>query len=254
MSYPTPPMASPKMLGQIAPSPRLSATRWSVVARAAQPGNVPERETARDFLCRTYWYPLFVFLRRKGHSASHAEDLVQGFFLQLFEKDLLAAADPQRGRFRTYLLTALSHFAAHDYRDQQAIKRGGSRTFEPLDTADADRRYLAMASRDACPESAFERAWAVTLLESVLAELQAEYADNTELFAALRPYLTADTEQLPYADTARQLGVSALNIKVSVHRLRARYRRLLDQQLLATVEDPAELDEERAALFQALSL
>ncbi len=253
MSFPTPPVASPKMLDQTTPSPRLSATRWSVVARAAQSGNVPERETARDLLCRTYWYPLFVFLRRKGHSATHAEDLVQGFFLQLFEKDLLAAADPLRGRFRTYLLTSLSHFAAHDYRDQQALKRGGTRGVEPLDTSEADRRYLAMAARDSSPESAFERAWAVTLLEAVLAKLQAEYSDNAAFFAALRPYLTTDTGQLPYADTARQLGISALNIKVSVHRLRARYRRLLDQQLLSTVEDPADLDEERAALFRALS-
>jgi RNA polymerase sigma factor (sigma-70 family) len=232
---------------------RVSATRWSVVSRAAMAGPCEQREQARDDICRNYWYPMYVYLRRKGHAATVAEDFVQGFFLELFEKNHLAAADPERGRFRTFLLTALQRYAAHRLREGYALKRGGNVQMHSLGDVEAETRYAKVAAFEATPEAAFDRAWAVTLLENVLASLADEYQDRADLFDALRPYLTADSQLIPYSETASRLGMTALNVKVTVHRLRARYRKLLDDQLRATLDDDGDLEEERAALIRAIS-
>ena len=252
MSRPTPPPSGLQPSAESMTSPRVAMTRWSVVARAASAMSEPQREAARSDLCRIYWYPMYVFLRRRGSSSSEAEDLVQGFFVELFEKNLLAAADPDRGRFRTFLLTSLTHYASHEHRREMALRRGGGQQIRSLVDIDADHRYASTAALSATPEAAFDRAWAMTLLNLVLDQLQQEYAERPEFFAALRPYLTADDGQVPYRETAERLGVDPLSIKVAVHRLRGRYRKLLDQQLMATVGDSSDLAEERAELFRAL--
>lgn len=233
---------------------RVALTRWSVVGRAAGTSPSPSRELAREQICRGYWYPLYVFLRRKGHSAETAEEHVQGFFLEVFEKNLLAVADPGRGKFRTFLLTTLERYVAHRVREANTLKRGGSIDIHLFGTGDAERRYADFPSRELSAEAAFDRAWAIAVLENVLAELESEYQATPETFAALRPYLIADGETRPYREVATELGTTPLNVKVMVHRIRARYRKLLDETLRATVEHEGDLEEEREALLRALCL
>lgn len=231
---------------------QVALTRWSVVGRAADVVSSPARDLAREQICRGYWYPLYVYLRRKGHAAEGAEEYVQAFFLEIFEKNILATADPDRGKFRTFLLTALIRFVGHRQREANAEKRGGKLQVHSLEVGDAERRYLDFASRDLTPEAAFDRAWAIAVLEIVLQHLEAEYIDKPDVFAALRPYLIAESDGQSYQEVAQVLGTTALNVKVMVHRLRNRYRKLLDEHLRATVDDVSELEDERRALFAAL--
>lgn len=232
---------------------RVALTRWSVVGRAAGAISSPARELAREEICRGYWYPMYVYLRRKGHAAEVSEEYVQGFFLELFDKNVLAAADPERGKFRTFLLTALVRYVGHCQRESAAVKRGGGLRIETLEAGEAEHRYAAFASRELPPEAAFDRAWALAVLDNVLQLLEAEHREKPDFFKAIRPYLTTETDAKSYAETAKELGITALNMKVIVHRLRARYRKLLDQQLSATIEGPRDLEEERRVLLNALA-
>lgn len=233
-------------------SHRVALTRWSVVGRASESVSSPAREIAREQICRGYWYPMYVYLRRKGHVAEVAEEYVQGFFLELFDKNVLASAEPGRGKFRTFLLTALVRYVGHCQRESMAMKRGGHVRIETLESGEAENRYAAFASRELTPEAAFDRAWALAVLDNVLRSLEAEHQDRPGFFAAIRPYLTTEAEAKPYAETARELGMSELNVKVTVHRLRVRYRKLLDEHLRATVEGTDSLEEERRVLMNAL--
>jgi RNA polymerase sigma factor (sigma-70 family) len=226
-------------------------THWSVVlnARAA---DSKQAKAALETLCRTYWYPLYAFVRRLGHSPHDAEDLIQGFFAQCVEKNYLHTADERKGRFRSFLLVALKGFLANEWDRARTRKRGGDRQFISLD---AEQRYATEPSESLSPDKLFERRWALTLLENVLAKLKAEQlaAGRGAVFDALQPVLTSSGRGTPYADLAERLGLTENAVKVAVHRLRQRYRELLEQEIANTVASPDEIAEERRYLLRVLS-
>jgi RNA polymerase sigma factor (sigma-70 family) len=233
-------------------APMFHTTRWSLVA-AAQHGDSPPARQALGELYQTYWYPLYAFIRRRGHSHDAAQDLTQEFFARLLETDGLAAVDRARGRFRSFLLSACQHFLSNEYDHARALKRGGGRPTLPLDFSDADSRYQREPADTTTPERLFERGWALALLDTVLGRLQAEYkaAGKGVLVDALKVYLTGDVGQ-PYSETATKLGMTEGAVKVAVHRLRGRYRELLRDEIGQTLADPSMVDDEIRALFTAL--
>ena len=201
-------------------------------------------------LCQTYWLPIYTYIRRRGSSPHDAQDLTQEFFARLLEQNLVAAADPGRGRFRSFLLGALNHFLAKEWRKGRAQKRGGH--LQIVELGDAELRY---GSEPVTPEQQFERKWAVTLLDAVLERLRAEFADENrpERFELLRPFLLGDREGEPYAVIASRLGMSDGAIKVAVHRLRCRYRRLLREEVARTVAAPDQVEAEMRHLLAVLA-
>lgn len=232
-------------------SPRFHTTRWSLVADAGAAG---ERVILGE-LCAAYWMPLYVFARRSGHDEHDARDLVQGFFATLIEKDYLADADRERGRFRTFLLAAFKHHASKERAKEQAQKRGGDRVRLSLDFDDGERRYRLELTDDQTPEDLFERRWALTLLDRALERLaareRARGATEAERFEALRPLLTGGPSQ-PYREIGEQLGINETAVKVAVHRMRARYRDALRAEIADTVTDPAFVDDEILRLMEAV--
>ena len=213
-----------------------------------------EARIALENLCELYWYPLYAFVRRKGHDRDEAEDLTQGFFAHLLDRDRLQLADPQRGRFRTFLITSLNNFIIQDWRKRTAEKRGGQRQRVSLDFEEADRRYSLEPSVEMTPEKWFDRRWAIQLLDEVMQQLQEYYQqrDKSQLFAALKPYLVQEAVQ-SYAEVATELAMSEIAVKVAAHRMRQRYRDLLRQRILQTVESEADVEAELNELFTALA-
>jgi RNA polymerase sigma-70 factor (ECF subfamily) len=245
-------------------SDRFLTTRWSVVAAAGrqQPGAASsvEARAALEALCRAYWPPLYAFARRGGARPDEAADLVQDFFALLLEKGDLAAADPQRGRFRAWLLTAFRHHAANLRVRERAAKRGGGR--RPLsldaprvDAGEAETRYGPQLADPRTADAEYERQWALLVLERAMQRLSAELlrAGKGQELEALRPFLTADDERLPYSKVAQELGRSAGSIKVAVHRLRRRYGELLREEVSGTLADPSEVADELADLMAAFA-
>lgn len=226
-----------------------ATTRWSVVAAAG--GDADERRAALAVLCETYWYPIYAFARRHERAAEDALDLAQGFFAHLLEGADVARADASRGRFRAYLLGAFKHWLSNERDRARAKKRGGDALV--LDGEDAERRFRAEAAEGDDPERAFERSWARSLLERVLATLRAEYeaGDKGELFERLKPALSGDA--VPYAELARELETNEGALRVAVHRLRRRFGECLRHEIAHTLEDPTEVDEELHGLFEALA-
>jgi RNA polymerase sigma-70 factor (ECF subfamily) len=235
------------------PGGRFATTQWSLVISAADRSS-PRAQQALAELCAAYWYPLYAFVRRQGSSAAEAEDLTQGFFLALLEKEFLAATDPEKGRFRTFLLLCLKRYLANERDRDRAQKRGGGRRLVSINRDDAESRYQAEPADTATPERVFERRWALVLLDQVLARLEDEYGQSgkTPLFAKLKMYLVADEPAARYAGVAVELGLSEGAVKVAVHRLRRRYGELLRAEVARTLERPAEVKEEIQALFAAL--
>ena len=232
---------------------RFATTRWSVVVEA---GKSPTRESQKALavLCEAYWYPLYAFARRQGNRHEDARDLIQSFFENMLEKNGLAIANPDRGKFRSFLLGALKNFAAKQYRAETTQKRGGSTPHLSLDYSDGEKRYRCEPEDELTPDKIFERKWAITLLESVMTKLSAEQvaADKKERFEVLKMYLGGDKNRVPYAELGGRLNISAGAVKVAVHRLRKRYRELLRSEIADTVTDPDCIDEELQALFVAL--
>jgi len=238
-----------------APSPAGSnqwfvTTHWSVVlsAQGADPGRLTE---ALETLCRQYWYPLYAYVRRMGHSPADAEDLTQGFFARLLEKDFLASAAREKGRFRTFLLTALKRFMANEWDRQHAQKRGGFAITVPIDQELAETRFASDGSHNLSPDRLFDRQWAMALLESTMARLQHEYLESgrSKLFEYLRDCLARDESALPYAEIARQLNLTEPAVKMAVQRMRSRYREILREEIAHTVSTPEEVEEELRQLF-----
>jgi RNA polymerase sigma-70 factor (ECF subfamily) len=229
-------------------------TAWSRVALAGDPAAPGARE-ALEGLCRDYWYPLYAYLRRAGHGPEDASDLVQCFFADWIERGDLAGADRGRGRFRSYLRAACDHHVAHHRERARALKRGGGRRPIAIDLLDAEGRYGREPSHQLTAERLFERRWALDLLSRVLARLEAEavQAGRAELFFRLRPMLEGDHRADSYREVGSALGLSEGAVKVAAHRLRARYRELLREEVARTVKDPAEVDNELADLVAALS-
>jgi RNA polymerase sigma factor (sigma-70 family) len=232
---------------------RFASTRWSLVAAAGN-GPSPEAQLALATLCQVYWYPLYTYARRQVVSVEDAQDLTQAFFAQLLEKDYLQAADPQRGKFRSFLLTAFKHFMAKERDRANAQKRGGDRRVLSLDFQAGETRYSLEPASQGTPETIYERRWALTLLEQALTRLRQEYTDagKQQLFESLKASLTGDGSSEPYARIATQLGMSEQAVKVAVHRLRQRYKELLRDEIAQTVTSADEIDDELRDLFNAV--
>lgn len=229
---------------------RFLTTRWSMVADAAR-GESESSRVALEELCTAYWFPLYAFARRNGAKPEEAADLTQSFFLQLLDKGTLDAADPERGRFRTFLLTAFQNHCRNTHRAEQTIKRGGQARVLSIDVELSESRYRAEPTDEVTADRIFEREWALALLDRVFERLQAEFdaSGRGELFAVVRGRLTGATEP-GYREVAEQFGMTDTAVKVVVHRLRGRYRELLRDEVLQTVRDADDVDDELKRLFQ----
>ena len=232
---------------------RFDSTQWSLVIQA-QHRSSPEGRIAFSQLCERYWFPLYAHVRSRGFSVDEAQDLTQGFFQRVIEKDYIGDADPSRGRFRTFLLTSLSNFLANEHDKRTAAKRGGSQLPLSLDFTDAERRLSIEIEASGSPEKAWNRLWARSLLDRVIAVLQEEYriAKKDKLFSELKQFLV-DVAPEPSKDIAVRLGMSPAAVRVAVHRLRSHYREILLSEIADTVEDPEEIEAEIALLFQSFA-
>lgn len=233
--------------------PEFTTTHWSlIVAANAEEASQTRARHALAELCETYWYPLYAFARNRGYSSSDAQDLTQSFFAQLIEKGGLASADPDRGRFRSYLLGAMKHFLANEWHRKRALKRGGRTRVIELDALDPEARYALEPAQSADPDAGFDRQWAQQLIGRSLEMLRAESAaaGKLEQFDALKGSLTG--EESSRRQTAERLGMSAGAVKVVVHRLRQRYRELVRAEIAKTVVHPTDIDDEMAYLLAAL--
>jgi RNA polymerase sigma-70 factor (ECF subfamily) len=234
---------------------QFATTRWSMVLAAGGDMTSTGTRAALTMLCETYWYPLYAFLRSRGHSAADAEDVTQAFFARLLEKHTLRLADRERGRFRSFLLTSLTHFAANEHDKDAAKKRGGGIPALSLEFENAEGRFQLEPATNETPEKLFDRRWAITLLDRALSRLRAEMVrDGKALqFDHLKTYLIGDLPQVSYAQTAAALSVSEGAVKVAVHRLRRRYRDLVRDEIMQTVSSPAEVEDELQHLWSSVS-
>ncbi len=230
-----------------------ATTHWSAVLAAGHQETL-DAQAALEKLCRSYWYPLYAYVRRQGHPVQEAQDLTQSFFARLLQKNYLARADQNKGRFRTFLLSMLKHFLADEWDKQRAQKRGGLGPRYSLDTEAAETRYGLEPADPMTPEKVFARRWALTLLEAVMGRLRDEYVarGKSALFDHLKECITGDRASLPYADLAKALNLSEGALKVAVHRLRQRYRELLRAEVAQTVACPDEVDDELRYLVSVL--
>ena len=236
------------------PEPLFVTTHWSVVLAAGH-GDTTRAADALAHLCRTYWYPLYAYARRRGCSPPDAQDLTQEFFARLLEGNWVAQADQHRGRFRSFLLSSMKHFMANEWNKAHTQKRGGGKPILSLDDDSAEHRFRLEPAEKATPESLFERGWALTLLEGVLARLEEEYCREGKQawMEAMRSALTTDRGALDYTEMARTLGVTETAARVAVHRLRQRYRQLIRAEVASTVASPEEVEAEMSHLFQVLT-
>lgn len=227
------------------PRSKFQTTSWSLVLAASiDPGM--DARNALEQLCQIYWRPVYAFIRRRGYDPDRAQDLTQGFFALLLQKNYLRDADRQRGRFRSFLLTAVKHFLANEWDRNNALKRGGGRTIISIDPLEAEAWYGPAAIDHATPEAVFERRWAVSLLDHVMAALRAEFAaaGKSEEFNGLVVLLHRDPDAVSYEALADKLGVSPGALRVSAYRLRQRYRKLLRSEIAETVSTSEETDDE----------
>jgi RNA polymerase sigma factor (sigma-70 family) len=217
-------------------------------------GSGIESRDALEQLCQQYWYPLYAWLRRKNHSHAESEDLTQGFFLHLLDRDRLQIADSGRGRFRSFLLGSLENFVTQQWRKETAQKRGGPVKPISLDFGDAETRYKYEPVDGETPERLFDRAWALEVLQLAIDQLRSEYESSgkAQLFDALKPHLV-DNRIDPLVAIADQLKMSVGAVKVAAHRLRQKYRQRLRELVSQTVSQPDQIDDELAMLLAALS-
>ena len=247
-------MAGTDHLASGAGATQFTTTHWSVVLAARDMAS-PQADVALAELCRTYWYPLYAFVRRKGHGPHDAQDLTQAFFARLLEKNYVAQADRDRGRFRTFLLAALTHFLADEWDKTRRLKRGGDREMISFDAASAEERYRLEPIDQLDAAKLYERHWVTTLFDKVLARLEQEFRDSGKagLFDALKGSLLADDSALSYTELGAQLGLKEDAVKQAVHRMRRRYRELFREEIAQTVAGPGEVEDELKHLFAVLS-
>ena len=226
-------------------------TRWTLVVAAGNP-NRKEARSALVYLCENYWYPLYAYLRRRGHPADQAQDLTQEFFIRVLEGRYLDRADPQKGRFRSFLLTSLKFFVADEEDRRRAVKRGG-RTVS-IEFSSGEERYQRELAHDETPERIFERRWALSVLDRVVERLRSEFVfhGRPEHFERLKVFLLGQSDA-PYATLAREMNTSEGALKVAIHRLRKRYRELFRQEIADTVADPTEVEAELRYLAAVLT-
>jgi RNA polymerase sigma-70 factor (ECF subfamily) len=235
------------------PGDIFATTHWTVVLAAGH-GDTSHAQDALAHLCRRYWYPLYAYARRRGYSPPDAQDLTQEFFARLLRGNWIAQADRQRGRFRTFLLSAMQHFLANEWNKAHAQKRGGTQPILSLDDESAEGRYLLEPAEKNTPETLFERGWALSLLNDVLKRLKEEFyrEGKQDWMEAMQPVLTADRNVIGYADIAQKLGMTETAARVAVHRLRRRYRQLIRAEVANTVASPDEVEAEMRHLLQVL--
>jgi RNA polymerase sigma-70 factor (ECF subfamily) len=237
-----------------APGDIFATTHWTVVLAAGKRSTL-QSDRALEELCRTYWFPLYAYVRRRGHNKEDAEDLTQGFFARFLEKNYLAGLSAERGRFRAFLLASLKHFLANEWDKSQRQKRGGGVMPLSLDWQTADTQFQVAATNEPSPDKAFDREWAVALLAKVIERLRAgcDSDGRPKQFEQLKIFLTAGKGELSHADAANVLGMEEGAVRVAVHRLRKRYRQLLRDEIAQTLADSADVDEEMRALFGAFN-
>jgi RNA polymerase sigma factor (sigma-70 family) len=227
-------------------------TRWSLIA-SSRHASAPDCGPALETLCSTYWYPLYSYARRAGADFETAQDLTQGFFAKLLEKNYLDAFNRERGRFRTFLLAGFRHYAANERDRERTQKRGSGQIPLPLGVQDGERSYRLEPSHDLTPEKLYERRWAMALLERALTRLRQEAGPSSQ-FDQLRVFLAGDSCSISYKEMARTLGTSEGAIKTAVHRLRRRFGKLLREEVADTVAAPEDADDELRYLLSVLSM
>jgi RNA polymerase sigma factor (sigma-70 family) len=237
-----------------APRDIFATTHWTVVLAAGQ-RQTTQSDHALEELCRTYWFPLYAYVRRRGQTKADAEDLVQAFFARFLAKNYLAGLSAERGRFRAFLLASLKNFLTNEWKKSQRLKRGGGDTVLSLDWETADSKFQIAAVNEPSPDRAFDREWAVALLAHVIEQLQAECAADgkAKQFEQLKIFLTAAKGTVSHANVAQSLGMDEGAVRVAAHRLRKRYRELLRDEIAHTLANPTMVDEEMRALFGAFS-
>ena len=230
-------------------------THWSVVLTAGQGASIGA-DAALEKLCGVYWWPLYAFVRRRGYGEHDAQDLTQEFFTRLLAKDFLRAVDRSKGKFRSFLLAALEHFLAKEWRRTNAQKRGGKFTFVSINHDSAEQPYLQVPVSNLSPEQFYEQQWATTLLNQTLGRLRDEFIASGKgaMFEDLKIFLTGEKQAASYAELAVKLGTTEAALKMAVSRMRQRYGELLREEIANTVSCPTEIDEELRALLGALSL
>lgn len=232
-----------------------NTTHWTMVLACEDQDNLVRAQAALASLFQTYWYPLYVYVRRRGYGEHDAEDLVQAFCLHLQEKHAFAKADRQRGKFRTFLLSSLQNFLGHEWERSLAQKRGGGRELIRLDADEADARYRLEPAHSVTPETIFEKRWATALLEQTVSGLRADFITRGKerLFDGLSSFLTSDLHETSYQAAADQLGLPLSAIKTTVHRMRRDYRSRLREEISRTVSSPDEIEDELLYLRRVLA-
>jgi RNA polymerase sigma-70 factor (ECF subfamily) len=231
-----------------------ATTHWSLVLAVGE-ASQPAATAALAQLCEMYWYPLYVYIRRRVGNAHEAQDATQAFFAQLLERDVVASADPHRGRFRAFLLTACKRFLINEWHKARADKRGGGRRPLSLDFDSGESKLSLVAVDRLSPEQLYDYEWAIALLERVMERLRAEYVAKDRLphFDVLKRFLAGSPQRAGYAEAARTLGISETTAKVAAHRMRQRYRELLRAEIAQTVARPDDIDDEIRDLFDILA-
>ncbi len=237
----------------IGASPAFMTTHWSMVIVAGSQGN-PDAHGALEQLCGTYWYPLYAFIRRRGYPSDKAQDLTQEFFVRLLEREFLGKADRNRGKFRTFLLSALKNFLAHQSEKERAAKRGGDRIHFSIHALEGERRYLAEPIENMTPDKLYEKRWATTVIEQALQDLRAEYKQSgkQELFERLKDHVWGD-KSASYADIAEEFNMNEGSVKAAAFRLRKRFAQALRQVIANTVHSPEAVEEELKTLIETFS-
>jgi len=224
---------------------RFTTTQWSRVQRAKDGEDTEARQALEEF-CQTYWHPLYAFVRLQGYDPEAAQDLTQAFFAELLEKNFLKSVDPSAGRLRSFLLASLKHFLSHERDRSRALKRGGGVETVSLDVQMAEERLGSASVDRLTPEEIFERHWALTVLDRTLERLQQTAAESgtAHQFERLKPYLTGETSRAPYREVAEGLGMTEVAVRGAVHRLRRRFGEMLRAEIVETLADPSEADDE----------
>ena len=245
-------MTNGQTMHTLAGPSQFPTTRWTLVVAAGDPEQ-KEARSALVSLCENYWYPLYAYLRRRGYPADEAQDLTQEFFIRVLEGRYLDRADPEKGRFRSFILTSLKFFVADEGDRDRAQKRGGGMV-EPLEFSSGEERYQREPAHEETPERIFERRWALTMLDRVVERLRHEFIQHgrPEHFERLKVFLLGQSDT-PYAALAREMNTSEGALKVAIHRLRKRYRDLFRQEIADTVADPAEVESELRFLAAVLT-
>lgn len=245
-------MSDSRTIHTLPGSSEFPTTRWTLVVAAGGPGR-KEARPALVSLCENYWYPLYAYLRRRGYSADQAQDLTQEFFVRVLEGRYLDRADPEKGRFRSFILTSLKFFVADEEDRQRAHKRGGG-ALVPLEFSAGEERYQREPAHEETPERIFERRWALSMLDRVVEKLRGEFVHHgrPEHFERLKVFLLGQSDA-PYATLAREMNTSEGALKVAIHRLRKRYREIFRQEIADTVADPVEVEAELKYLAGVLT-